>query len=359
MSFQEVIITEKYLNIIKDLNKNNNLKYINTRLNLLIKYILNNKLNTYSIGDSYFSNIHTNDPTPFIIKTNLFDELNELNINFNHYKLVDMIQELRNEYYADIKEEQDFRSLMDDGQIIERNQKMLEEFIENYGYNPFHHKLDSIKENDIDEGEDEDIDELEDINIDGQKEDNPIKVEKIIKVDKKVDKKVDIKVEKIDQNGSLESLNKLLEIVSINFSDIIKDTKNPTTDKEEIKTLIDSALKLKDSIGDNEIKSESVKSILKLANYYQIGSKLHKSPFKANLLYLYLVRKYNIPEAMYLLGDALIGGDGIMKNHLQGTKLIKIAAEDYKYSKAITKLKALHRQTIKYKNCLSDSEDED
>jgi hypothetical protein len=62
---------------------------------------------------------------------------------------------------------------------------------------------------------------------------------------------------------------------------------------------------------------------------------------------------------MYLLGDALIGGDGIMKNHSQGTKLIKIAAEDYKYSKAITKLKALHRQTIKYKNCLSESEDED
>jgi hypothetical protein len=347
MSFEEVIITERYINIIKELNKNNNSKYVTTRFNLLVKYILNNKLNTYSIGDSYFTNIHTNDPTPFIINTNLFDELNELNINFNHYKLVDMIQELRNEYYADIKEEEDFRSLMDDGQIIERNKKMLDSFIENHGYNPFHNNLDMIKENDID-GMDCMNDEIEDIR-ENQTEDiknNNTKVEKIIKV------------EKVDQNGSLESLNKILEIVSINFSDIIKDIKNNTNDMEEIKTLIDSSLKLKDTI-DNEIKSESFKSILKLANYYQMGSKLHKSPFKANLLYLYLVRKYNIPEAMYLLGDALIGGDGIMKNHSQGTKLIKIAAEDYKYSKAITKLKALQRQSIKYKNCLSDSEDED
>jgi len=347
MSFEEVIITERYINIIKELNKNNNSKYVTTRFNLLVKYILNNKLNTYSIGDSYFTNIHTNDPTPFIINTNLFDELNELNINFNHYKLVDMIQELRNEYYADIKEEEDFRSLMDDGQIIERNKKMLDSFIENHGYNPFHNNLDMIKENDID-GMDCMNDEIEDIR-ENQTEDiknNNTKVEKIIKV------------EKVDQNGSLESLNKILEIVSINFSDIIKDIKNNTNDMEEIKTLIDSSLKLKDTI-DNEIKSESFKSILKLANYYQMGSKLHKSPFKANLLYLYLVRKYNIPEAMYLLGDALIGGDGIMKNHSQGAKLIKIAAEDYKYSKAITKLKALQRQSIKYKNCLSDSEDED
>ncbi len=345
MDFEQVIITERYINIIKELNKNNNSKYINTRLNLLLKYILNNKLNTYSIGDSYFSNIHSNDPTPFIVKTNLFDELNELNINFNHYKLVDMIQEIRNEYYADMKEEKDFRSLMDDGQIIERNQKMLDEFIENYGYNPFHNKLDSIKEND-ENTENENDDDDEDINQDDKE-----KVEKVIKIEKVV-------IEKVDQNGSLESLNKILEIVSINFNDITKDIKNSTTDKEEIKTLINSSLKLQDTI-DNEIKSDSIKSILKLANYYQLGSKLHKSPFKANLLYLYLVRKYNVPEAMYLLGDSLIGGDGIMKNHSQGAKLIKIAAEDYKYSKAITKLKALHRQAIKYKNCLSESEDED
>lgn len=350
MSFEQVIITERYINIIKDLNKSNNSKYVRTRFNLLLKYILNNKLNTYSIGDSYFTNIHTNDPTPFIINTNLFDELNELNINFNHYKLVDMIQELRNEYYADIKEEEDFRSLMDDGQIIERNKKMLDNFIESHGYNPFHNKVDSIKENDLNDMDDENDDnnEIEDIK-DNETEDikaNKTKVEKIIKV------------EKVDQNGSLESLNKILEIVSINFSDIIKDIKNLTNDMEEIKTLIDSALKLKDTT-DNEIKSESFKSIIKLANYYQSGSKLHKSSFKANLIYLYLVRKYNVPEAMYLLGDALIGGDGIMKNHSQGAKLIKIAAEDYKYSKAITKLKALQRQSIKYKNCLSDSEDED
>jgi hypothetical protein len=346
MSFEQVIITERYINIIKELNKNNNSKYVRTRFNLLVKYILNNKLNTYSIGDSYFTNIHTNDPTPFIINTNLFDELNELNINFNHYKLVDMIQELRNEYYADIKEEEDFRSLMDDGQIIERNKKMLDSFIENHGYNPFHNKVDSIKENDTDDMNNETEDNKTEDNEPEDIKANNTKVEKIIKV------------EKVDQNGSLESLNKILEIVSINFSDIIKDIKNSTNDMEEIKTLIDNALKLNETI-DNEIKSESVKSILKLANYYQMGSKLHKSPFKANLLYLYLVRKYNIPEAMYLLGDALIGGDGIMKNHSQGAKLIKIAAEDYKYSKAITKLKALQRQSIKYKNCLSDSEDED
>jgi hypothetical protein len=358
MSFEQVIITERYINIIKEINKNNNSKYVHTRFNLLVKYILNNKLNTYSIGDSYFTNIHTNDPTPFIINTNLFDELNELNINFNHYKLVDMIQELRNEYYADIKEEEDFRSLMDDGQIIERNKKMLDEFIENHGYNPFHNNLDMIKENDMNNMSD--MSDMSDNDMNDETEDiKDNKTEDIRDIrDNKTEVEKIIKVEKVDQNGSLESLNKILEIVSINFSDIIKDIKNSTNDIEEIKTLIDSSLKLKDTI-DNEIKSESFKSILKLANYYQMGSKLHKSPFKANLLYLYLVRKYNIPEAMYLLGDALIGGDGIMKNHSQGTKLIKIAAEDYKYSKAITKLKALHRQTIKYKNCLSESEDED
>jgi hypothetical protein len=335
MSFEEIIISEKYFNIIQEKNKTDNLKYMETRFNLLVKYILNNPLNHHAIGDSYFKNIYNTDLTPFIIKTNLHDELNELNINFNHYKLTEFIKEIKNEYQADLKEEKDLRSLMDEGQILERNEKMLTDFINYYGYNPFN-KMKTILEEDEQEQE-PDQREIK------EKTPETNKKEKKEKKDKK-DKK-----DKIDQNGSLESLNKILEIISINFKDINKDLKSDNMiDKEEIKKLTNDA-----------INKHCTDSILKLANHYQNDLVLHKSTFKANLLYLYLIKNHNIPEAMYLLGSALISGEGIMKNHLQGAKLIKIAAEDYKYSKAITKMKTLQRQIIKdNKDYVSESEED-
>ena len=67
------------------------------------------------------------------------------------------------------------------------------------------------------------------------------------------------------------------------------------------------------------------------------------------MIYLYLISKFNDPNSMYQLGDALINGISIMKNHRQGTKLIKISAEQYKYPKSITKMKMLLRVSLKSK----------
>jgi hypothetical protein len=56
-----------------------------------------------------------------------------------------------------------------------------------------------------------------------------------------------------------------------------------------------------------------------------------------------LIKKFNDPEAMYLLGEELLNGITIQKNHKQATKLIKVAAESYNHKKAITKLKTLFK----------------
>jgi hypothetical protein len=115
----------------------------------------------------------------------------------------------------------------------------------------------------------------------------------------------------------------------------------------EIENLVTKFSKLKIQEKKNEsnnITREGIDAAIIIAKYYHSGEVLQKSFIKGNMIYVYLIKKFNDSEAMYLLGEELLNGITIQKNHKQATKLIKIAADNYKHTKAITKLKTLIKQ---------------
>ena len=408
------IITEKYINEIKKLNQIKYEKYIETRFHLTIKYLipdsfsnkLYQKINSLPFADSYSLNIIENSYVPFIIKSNLFYELNELNNIFNQSGFVENIKEISNKLEIELGEENYNSITLNDGEIIERNIKLLEKFKEDYGYDPLNFSIINYTLNNKDDF-DLDLYEKE------EKETKIIQPEKEVKIDnniklelesneikKKIDDKLHLEIKekeikekeiKNEENCSLKSLIQLLDLCEINFNNTLKDIiideniikkeikkeikkvikketkkenkKESKKDNEidnEIIILIKKALKLKEidfkkeeeKEEDDKIKDqikESIESARLIADYYLTNEKLKYSPTKANMIYLYLISKFNDPISMYQLGDALINGNSIMKNHRQGTKLIKISAEQYKYPKAITKMKMLLRFPLKSK----------
>ena len=121
------IITEKYINEIKKLNQIKYEKYIETRFHLTIKYLipdsfsnkLYQKINSLPFADSYSLNIIENSYVPFIIKSNLFYELNELNNIFNQSGFVENIKEISNKLEIELGEENYNSITLNDGEIIE------------------------------------------------------------------------------------------------------------------------------------------------------------------------------------------------------------------------------------------------
>jgi hypothetical protein len=437
MSIENYIIREKYINKFINLSQKNNDKYVKTRYNLFIKYLLGESIHSFPISDTYLSNIKDNNYDPFIIKTDLYSELNDLNNILNQCGLIKEIRKLDNLYKNELDNENKQRSELDEGQIIERNIKMIEDFKNEFGYDPtifsilkFNNK--DCFDNDNDANNDEDDihdnhqmqDKIRDINNNKLNIDCNVANSKLSSDDVSENHNqttqyvIGESAIKLDQNGSLESLNQLLDIFNLNFNDILKDiiqiddnsvvvvsitveekpkkritkknqsqplqppqppqsqisgidtsvinvldtelnngksksSKNITTTLSqtdlvnEITQLIKKAEELNKTILAEQAKKDGVESLLKIADYYLNGVKLQKSTIKANMIYIYLTKKFNTPEAIYNLGDALINGSTIMKNHKQGTKLIKIAAETFKYQKAITRMKQLTRISLK------------
>jgi tRNA uridine 5-carbamoylmethylation protein Kti12 len=76
------------------------------------------------------------------------------------------------------------------------------------------------------------------------------------------------------------------------------------------------------------------------------------------MIYLFLIKKFNEPESMFQLGSALLTGDSIIKNHTQGAKFIKVAAQEYKHSKSINKMKTLTKISSKNKDKIEESDED-
>ena len=293
-------------------------------------------------------------------------------------------------------DEDTVRKTLDEGQLYERNQQIIDDFIKEYGYDPID-KQTFIRHNQYEEEDEEDENENENTvntnarnlknsdnnSFDFRNKSENKESESIQQENKEITESVQQEIPKEDklvQNGncSLESLNQILDIIDINFGEIINDmipqtqtqsteiapkkkrlTKKEKEEKEakekESSISVDTKSKLELLINnfsklnrnckkDNEkLIDDGIEAGLEIAKYYHIGEVLQKSYIKCNMIYVYLIKKFNDPEAMYLLGEELLNGITIQKNHKQATKLIKVAAESYKHKKAITKLKTLFK----------------
>lgn len=415
MSFENKIITEKYIIKLNDLSHNSNNNYIKTKFKLIIKYMLSDTvMNNIPISDVCFSQIDNTNEIPFVIKTDLYSELSELD-TLNQGNLLETIKKLKAEYSKELKSESSLRSSMNEGSIIERNQDLLNSFIQEFGYDPFQRTILNYTNNKHNKNNNDGIDiNLSDIDSDNEQEseqtnDTELKSKSNNSNNNSINDKdiqelrdeLQNKINQVEQNGSLESLNQIMDIIKLNFNDIVNDiqintmidyvsydtntvdttetTEKPKkrlTKKEKeklerekvlaeaqakeaetkesskldknkkiIENLINKANELhkdRETLTSNIFK-EGIQSLLTIADYYQNGFILIKSGVKANLLYIYLVKKFNDPDAMFNLGEALINGITIMKNHSQGSKLIKVAAEKFKHTKSIAKLKILTR----------------
>jgi hypothetical protein len=410
MSFENKIITEKYIIKLNELSHNSNNNYIKTKFKLIVKYMLcDSMMNNIPISDTCFIQIGDTNEVPFVVKTDLYSELSELD-TLNQGNLLETIKKLKADYTKELKDENTLRSTLNEGNIIERNQEMLNNFIKEYEYDPFqrsilnHTKYNKYNNDGIDINlSDVESDNEENINKEHQQNNSNINQSnhniENDKVIQELKDELQNKIGQVEQNGSLESLNQIMDIIKLNFNDICNDiqvgvpfsftkhndeeddeqTEKPKkrlTKKEKeklerekvlaeahakemeneesskldknkkiIEKLINNANELhKDKTSlSNKILKESIQSLLTIADYYQNGFILIKSGVKANMLYVYLIKYFNEPDAMFCLGENLINGMTIMKNHSQGAKLIKIAAEKFKHTKSIAKMKVLTR----------------
>jgi hypothetical protein len=416
MSFEEKIITEKYINKLRNICNNEKYDYTEIYYQIISKYIFNDTLtireneeNPIILADLYFSKFKLNEELPFVIKTELEHEL--ISVEYMNQKIMnDKIKNIKHNYLEELANEAKIRVKLNDGEIIERNEMLLQQFKTEFGYDPFFQKSKKSDFLNIQLSDNED------------NTDEPVNYSKFNEKSKKTHKKEHTKNDNIieppttnetdntdntdntvnTQSGtpSLEILNNIIEILNMDFNNIVADIidkdnkptlyytemkkdkcKKPRATKkskeEELKTqqelatliinntqeklqinteqdIIKQYIKLACNLKDEDIKSPQNKSLLEngtkaalqLASFYDKGDKLIASGIKANMIYIYLIKKFNVPEAMYMLGQNLLIGNSIMKNFLHGAKLIKVAAEKYKHKNAIIKLKSITRTDI-------------
>ncbi len=420
MSFEEFLITEKYINKLRNINENDKYDYTDIYFQVISKYIfsksikINNDDSPIILADSYFSKFQLNEELPFVIKTDLDHEL--MSVQYINQKLInDKIKSIKKSYLEELKKEESFRTNLNDGEIFERNEMLLEQFKQEFGYDPFFQKskksdvLD-VQLSDYDEDNEQDEKDNDIINKSKNKKKeeiiekrnyNNVKNQKIkndeeedegddenVNLDNSLSNKSNKNENSQDGIPSLEILNNIIEVLNMDFNnisgDIIDhDNKNPysfgkkekcrkprmtkkakeeeyqqqielasllsneTSQKNIIKEYIKLASKLSEpNIKESENKTHlenGIKAALQLASFYDKGEKLISSGIKANMIYIYLIKKFNSPEAMFILGQNLLVGNYIVKNFLHGAKLIKVAAEKYKYKNAIAKLKSITR----------------
>ncbi len=430
-SFEKQIIIEKYIIKLKELSYSFNDLYIRNRFSLIIKYMSGEHIfNNIPLSETYINEINDAKKVPFLIKTDLYSELSYLD-SLNQGGLLKTVKDLKQKYNLDVKKEKELRNKMDEGEIIERNQQILEEFIKEYGYNPIDNSIISNpNRNDGLDNQLEDeltptssthhiINNISSSNDIQHKTDNDANTNINITTAHNIDNN-EIN---IDQNGSIESLNQLCDIIKIDFNEIIEDINNKfdemynnlkqatlddnnnngtistvkkktrltkadkkkieeeslatlnklqeleqkkvenekiyKANKKMIEPLISMANKLYNKTLSEIDTSQGIKSVLELAEHYKTGKVLIKSTIKANLFYVFLIKKFNDPDAMYLIGEELLNGITILKNQKQGAKFIKYAAETYKHQKSINKLKSLVRTKLlsKKDECSSDIEE--
>jgi hypothetical protein len=386
-SFENKIIIEKYIIKLKELSCSTSNNYVNNRFSLIVKYMNGDTiLDSVPLSQNYFNIISSDfNKVPFLIKSDLYSELTFLD-SLNQGNLLKVIKDLKSDYNNDIKKEAELRSTMDDGQIIERNLNLLEEFKNEFGYDPIN---DSI------------LSKHDDFNLNDGNDDLYITFDKTYPEEARDDFKnqspsdSNTQTTNINSNTchnsnsninsnifNLDALNQLFDIMKVDFNEIIKDvvkseTSTTTVDKKKKTTtrkkktvesattsnmvMVDSTTgTTPDEITDYKkhiedlvsnvlkmdlggvAKETAIKSILEIALIYKIGKILRQSNLKANLLYIYLIKKFNNSEAMYLLGEELIEGSTIQKNAKYGAQLIKAAADD-KHPKALTRIKYLMR----------------
>jgi hypothetical protein len=421
-TFEKQIIIEKYIIKLKELSYSFNDLYIRNRFSLIIKYMSGEHIfNNIPLSETYISEINDSKKVPFLIKTDLYSELSYLD-SLNQGGLLKTVKDLKQEYNLEVKKESELRHKMDEGEVIERNQKMLEEFIKEYGYNPINNSIISHpKFNDGfgDEIEDELI-PTNNIVINTPSSTNNVQHT----IDTNIDIDIDTTVHNennIDQNGSIESLNQLCDIIKIDFNEIIEDINNKfdemynnlkqaalddnnnngtistvkkksrltKADKKKIeeeslatltklqeleqkkvenekiykanKKIIEPLISIANKLYNKTISEidtkQGIQAVLELAEYYKTGKVLIKSTIKSNLFYVFLIKKFNDPDAMYCIGEELLNGITILKNQKQGAKFIKYAADTHKHQKSINKLKSLVRTKILSKNMEDDVDD--
>jgi hypothetical protein len=416
MSFEEFIITEKYINRLRNINADEKYNYDEIYYQVISKYIFNKSIKLshddtpFVLSDSYFSKFKLNDELPFVIKTELEHEL--MNVEYMNQKIInDKVKDIKKRYLDELSSEEKIRTKMNDGEIFERNALLLDQFKKEFGYDPFFQKskktdvLDiQMSDNESEEADNnhetkrkyvvcngknnqnqnQNIEETYDSNFENDKKN-------ITSDNSQTETKIGKQSNNQDGIPSLEILNNIIEVLNMDFNnihgDIIdKDNRPPyfseNKDKcrkprmtkkakeEEFqkqqelaaliannnsdKNIVKEYIKLASKLTDDDIKSpenkehleNGIKAALQLALFYDNGEKLISSGIKANMIYIYLIKKFNVPDAMYMLGQNLLVGNFIAKNFLHGAKLIKVAAEKYKYKNAIIKLKSMTRTDI-------------
>lgn len=424
-TFEKQIIIEKYIIKLKELSYSFNDLYIRNRFSLIIKYMSGEHIfNNIPLSETYINEINDSKKVPFLIKTDLYSELSYLD-SLNQGGLLKTVKDLKQKYNLDLKKESELRNKMDEGEVIERNQKMLEEFIKEYGYNPIDNSIISNpKRNDgLDDQLEDELIHTHHIsnNLPQLSNDNENNIQESNIVDNNIDNDIEISIN-VDQNGSIESLNQLCDITKIDFNEIIEDINNKfdemynnlkqatlddnnnngtistvkkktrltkadkkkieeeslatlnklqeleqkkvenekiyKANKKMIEPLISMANKLYNKTLSETDTKQSINSVLELAEHYKTGKVLIKSTIKANLFYVFLIKKFNDPDAMYLIGEELLNGTTILKNQKQGAKFIKYAAETFKHQKSINKLKTLVRTKLISKKVEDDEVDD-
>lgn len=417
MSFEEIIITEKYINRLRNINDNGKYNYDEIYYQVISKYIFNKsiKLNyddtPIVLSDSYFSKFKLNEELPFIIKTELEHEL--MDVEYINQKMInDKVKDIKKGFLDELAAEEKIRAKLNDGEIFERNSILLEKFKKEFGYDPFFQKSKKTDVLDIQLSDNETSNEFSnESNYDIEsKKIKTIKNEKKNNKNEKncIDNTNDLEYQSTNQYSnnseiknktetkqdgipSLEILNNIIEVLNMDFNNINEDIidkdnrplyfidakekcRKPRMTKkakeEEIKkqqelealitkadsdkNIIKEYIKLASQLSESNIKlpenkeklENGIKAALQLAGFYDKGDKLISSGIKANMIYIYLIKKFNSPEAMFMLGQNLLVGNFIAKNFLHGAKLIKVAAEKYKYKNAIIKLKSMTRSDI-------------
>lgn len=223
MSLENRILEEEYILKLKELSQSRRSNYINRRYELIVRYMIDDQsasiFKVMPISDCYFQEIENYDQTPFILKTDLFTELAELD-KTNHGGLIDEIESLKTEFKTKLAEEQTLRKDMNEGEKVERDQQLIAKFIENYGYDPTSQSVMTKNINadgldmDLSENEEESEDEEEGQEEEENEEEKP---------KRKAKKGTTSSVTEASPNGDLAFLNQILEITGIDFKQVNQD----------------------------------------------------------------------------------------------------------------------------------------
>jgi hypothetical protein len=235
MSVENRVIEEEYILKLKELSKSKRDNYINSRYELIVRYIIDDQssviFKTLPVSDCYFQEMENYDQTPFVIKTDLFTELAELD-KTNHGGLIKEIENLKKDFATKLLIEKNIRKDMDEGQKVERDHLIVQKFIDDYGYDPT--TMSVMTKNINMDGLDMDLSENESEEEDDQDNTETIK-EKNEQMPKRKPRTLETNLNTNltgesessemtqDPNGDLAFINQILEISNVDFKQVMQD----------------------------------------------------------------------------------------------------------------------------------------